>query len=152
MEKKKKVNTMLVQLFADIMDWEEQALITEEFKDITNNDMHIIDVIGIDNMKNMSAIAKQLRITVGTLTIAINNLLKKGYVERTRGQKDKRVVFISLSEKGKRAYRHHEKFHKDMVDSMLECLNEEETNAMIKGLQSLCQFMNHTITEGGNER
>ena len=77
MEKKKKVNTMLVQLFADIMDWEEQALITEEFKDITNNDMHIIDVIGIDNMKNMSAIAKQLRITVGTLTIAIKNLLKK---------------------------------------------------------------------------
>ena len=152
METKKKVNTMLVQLFADIMDWEEQALITEEFKDITNNDMHIIDVIGIDNRKNMSAIAKQLRITVGTLTIAINNLLKKGYVERTRGQKDKRVVFISLSEKGKKAYRHHENFHKDMVDSMLECLNEEETNAIIKGLQSLCQFMNHTIMEGKNER
>jgi DNA-binding MarR family transcriptional regulator len=95
----------------------------------------------------MSAIAKKLHITVGTLTIAINNLLKKGYVERTRGQKDKRVVFISLSEKGKKAYRHHEKFHKDMVDSMLQCLNEEETQAVIKGLGSLCEFMDQTISE-----
>jgi DNA-binding MarR family transcriptional regulator len=147
MEERKQVNTMLVQLFTNIMDWEERALITEEFRDITNNDMHIIDAIGIDQMKNMSAIAKKLHITVGTLTIAINNLLKKGYVERTRGQKDKRVVFISLSEKGKKAYRHHEKFHQDMVDGMLQCLDEEETQAVIKGLESLCQFMNHTIAE-----
>jgi DNA-binding MarR family transcriptional regulator len=147
MEERKQVNTMLVQLFTNIMDWEERALITEEFRDITNNDMHIIDAIGIDQRKNMSAIAKKLHITVGTLTIAINNLLKKGYVERTRGQKDKRVVFISLSEKGKKAYRHHEKFHKDMVDSMLQCLNEEETQAVIKGLGSLCEFMDQTISE-----
>jgi DNA-binding MarR family transcriptional regulator len=147
MEERKQVNTMLVQLFTNIMDWEERALITEEFQDITNNDMHIIDAIGIDQRKNMSAIAKKLHITVGTLTIAINNLLKKGYVERTRGQKDKRVVFISLSEKGKKAYRHHEKFHKDMVDSMLQCLNEEEMQAVIKGLGSLCQFMDQTISE-----
>lgn len=147
MKDRKSVNAMLVQIFADMMKWEGRALITEEFQDITNNDMHIIDVIGIDQMKNMSTIAKQLRITVGTLTIAINNLLKKGYVERTRGQRDKRVVFISLSEKGRRAYRHHEKFHKDMVDKMLGCLTEEEIEVMSKSLHSLCQFMEHTIEE-----
>lgn len=152
MEEKKNVNTMLVQIFADMMEWEGQALITKEFQDITNNDMHIIDVIGIDQMKNMSAIARQLRVTVGTLTIAINNLLKKGYVERTRGQKDKRVVFISLSEKGRRAYRHHERFHKEMVDKMLECLTEDEIKVMVKGLQSLCQFMDQRIKEDADER
>lgn len=152
MEERKNVNAMLVQIFADMMEWEGRALITEEFQDITNNDMHIIDVIGIDQMKNMSAIAKQLRVTVGTLTIAINNLLKKGYVERTRGQKDKRVVFISLSEKGKRAYRHHEQFHKDMVDKLLECLTEEEVKVMVKGLKSLCQFMDDSIREDEDGR
>lgn len=138
---------MVVQIFADMMDWEGLALITEEFQDITMNDMHIIEAIGIDQMKNMSMIAKQLRVTVGTLTIAINNLLKKGYVERTRGQKDKRVVFISLSEKGKKAYRHHENFHKDMVDKMLGCLEEEEIKVLVKSLDSLCQYMDHSIRE-----
>ncbi|MDO4553890.1 MAG: MarR family transcriptional regulator [Lachnospiraceae bacterium] len=152
MDERKDVDAMLVQLFGDMMEWEEKSLITEEFRDITNNDMHIIDVIGIEKAKNMSTIARQLKVTTGTLTIAVNNLLKKGYVERTRGQRDKRVVFISLSEKGKRAYRRHEHFHYQMVDQMLKCLNEEETNALIKGLRALCSFMNDKVTEEDYER
>lgn len=145
MEERKDVNAMLVRLFGDMLEWEERALITEEFKDITNNDMHIIDAIGIDRTKNMSTIARQLRVTVGTLTIAVNNLLKKGYVERTRGQKDKRVVFISLSEKGKQAYRHHEQFHRQMVEQMLKSLEEDEVKALVKGLNSLCKVMDETM-------
>ena len=40
------------------MDIEGKAIITEEFRDITNNDMHIIEAIGIYEKKNMSTIAK----------------------------------------------------------------------------------------------
>ena len=137
MEKKKKVNTMLVQLFADIMDWEEQALITEEFKDITNNDMHVIDAIGIDRPKNMSSIARELSVTVGTLTISVNSLVKKGYVVRNRSSEDRRVVFISLSEKGVKAYYHHKKFHEQMIDSVVKELTEEELEALVKALTKL---------------
>lgn len=67
------VNKILVSLFNDIMDIESKAIITEEFKDISSNDMHIIEAIGIETPKNMSTIAKILKVTVGTLTIAINN-------------------------------------------------------------------------------
>lgn len=40
------LNEVLVRLFRDIMDIEEKAIITPEFKDITNNDMHVIEAIG----------------------------------------------------------------------------------------------------------
>ena len=73
------INEVLVKLFNEIMHIEEKAIITEEFKDISNNDMHIIESIGKEEPKNMSTIAKSLSVTVGTLTIAINNLVKKGY-------------------------------------------------------------------------
>ena len=52
----------------------------------------------------MSSIAKELSVTVGTLTIAMNSLVKKGYVKRERGEEDRRVVYISLSDKGKKAF------------------------------------------------
>lgn len=42
------LNEVLVRLFRDIMDIEQQAIITSEFKDLTNNDMHVIEAIGID--------------------------------------------------------------------------------------------------------
>ena len=37
------INDILVHLFNEIWELEKKAIITEEFKDITNNDMHIID-------------------------------------------------------------------------------------------------------------
>ena len=95
-------NEVLVRLFRDIMDIEQKAIITPEFRNITNNDMHVIEAIGIGAPKNMSAIARELSVTVGTLTIAMNSLVKKGYVVRARGKEDRRIVYISLSDKGRR--------------------------------------------------
>ena len=100
MDDYKVLNEILVRLFRSIMDVEEKAIITQEFQDITNNDMHVIEAIGVGEPKNMSTIAKLLSVTVGTLTIAMNSLVKKGYVIRERGKEDRRVVYISLSEKG----------------------------------------------------
>ena len=36
------VNNILVKMFKDILDIEERALITSEYKDISVNDMHIM--------------------------------------------------------------------------------------------------------------
>ena len=108
-------NHLLVELFRDILDIEEKAVITSEFKDITNNDMHIMEVVGKTDAKNMSAIAKALSVTVGTLTIAVNNLVKKGYVQRVRSEKDRRVVLVSLTEKGKKSFYHQQKIQQDII-------------------------------------
>ena len=137
-------NEVLVRLFRDIMDIEEKAIITPEFKDITNNDMHVIEAIGVKEPKNMSTIAKQLSVTVGTLTIAMNSLVKKGYVIRERGKEDRRVVYISLSEKGLRAYRHHEEFHRQMIEAVLENLTEDETESLVKALAKLERWFRRT--------
>ncbi len=134
------LNSALVNLFRDVMDLEEQAIITSEYRDITSNDMHVIEAVGLGEPKNMSAIAKLLSVTVGTLTIAMNSLVKKGYVNRERGKEDRRVVYISLSERGKRAYRHHEEFHRHMIDEILKDLTEEETEALVRSLEKLDQW------------
>ena len=131
------LNEVLVNLFRDILDIEQKAIITEEFHDITSNDMHVIEAIGIGEPKNMSSIARMLSVTVGTLTIAMNSLVKKGYVFRERGKEDRRVVYISLTERGKAAYEHHARFHKAMIDSVSKELNQEEMEVLIRTLTKL---------------
>lgn len=134
------INEVLVKLFNDVMTIEEKAIITGEFTDISNNDMHIIEAIGIDEPKNMSTIAKLLSVTVGTLTIAINSLVKKGYVDRVRSEKDRRVVYISLTDKGLKAYEHHREFHNKMVEAVLSDLEEDELPVLMKSLGNLVEF------------
>ncbi len=140
-------NEILVKLFRDIMDIEGKAIITEEFQDISNNDMHIIEAIGLHEKKNMSTVAKALSVTIGTLTIAINSLVKKGYVNRVRSEQDRRVVYISLTPKGEKAYKHHEEFHRQMILATIEGLSEEETRILVKALSNLNDFFRN-MTSG----
>lgn len=134
------INDVLVKLFNEIMDIEEKALTSSEFKNISVNDMHILDAVGIQEPRNMSAVARTLSVTVGTLTIAINNLVKKGYVKRIRSQEDRRVVLLALSDKGVRAYKHHQAFHDKMVMAILKDLNASETEALTTALMKLQKF------------
>lgn len=134
------LNEVLVRLFRNINMIEERALRTGEYKDVTTNDMHVIEAIGMDGAKNMTRVARSLEVTTGTLTIAVNSLVKKGYVDRTRSEEDRRVVLISLSEKGKRAYLHHRRFHEQMIDSVVEELTGEEQEVLEKALMKLTRF------------
>lgn len=134
------LNELLVNLFNNVLDAETQAVITEEYKDITNNDMHIIEAIGIKEPKNMSQIAKQLNVTVGTLTVNMNSLEKKAYIVRERSTEDKRVVYVTLTEKGKKAFYHHRDFHMGMIRAASKDLDESEMNALISCLGKLTQY------------
>ncbi len=134
------LNSILVTLFNDIMNIEEKALITDKFKDISVTDMHIIEAIGIDEPRTMSIISKALGVTMGTLTVGINGLVKKGYVIRTRGEKDRRIVYASLTDKGLAAYNHHKKFHEDMINYITEDLSEDEAVSLTKTFTRLEEY------------
>ena len=130
----KEFKIILVKLFNDILDYEESVLRASEFKDLTNNDIHVIRAIGINEKKNMSMIAKELAVTIGTLTISINSLVRKGYVIKERSDKDKRVVFVNLSSKGEAAFSRNEELYDQMVNSMLEDLEDNEMDILMRSL------------------
>lgn len=138
---KRSINELLVNLFNHVMDMEGKAVITEEFSDISNNDMHIIEAIGISEPRNMSTIAHKLSVTVSTLTINMNGLEKKGYITRERSVEDKRVVYVVLTEKGKKAFYHHRDFHKNMIKAIVKDLSEEEMQILYHCLINLNHFL-----------
>lgn len=136
----KPINDLLVKLFNDLMEIEEKCLITGEFMNISGNDMHIIEAIGEEEPKRMSQIAEQMNITTGTLTKAIEALEQKKYVVRTRNDKDKRVVRVSLTDSGMRAYEHHARFHANMIRDAKADLTDEEMAILVATLGKLVKF------------
>lgn len=134
------LNELLVKLFKDILEIEAKSLITEEFKDITYNDMHIIEAVGVDELRNMKTVAKLMSVTTGTLTKAMDALCDKGYVVRERSTKDKRVIKLRLTDKGKSAYYHHEQFHRQMIKNIASEMTEQETEILIYALAKLVDY------------
>ena len=137
---KEVLNKVLVQLFGDILKIEEKSLQEGEFADISVTEIHIIEAIGTGEGRTMSEIAHDLSITVGTLTTAINRLIKKEYVERKRIEEDRRVVLVNLTEKGKKAFANHAKFHEEMIDWLIEGFDKEEEKVVIATLSKLTTF------------
>lgn len=134
------LNEILVKFFRNIAIIEERSLKKGEYRNVTVNDMHVIDAIGKGEPKNMTAVARTLAVTTGTLTISVNSLVKKGLVERVRSEEDRRVVLVSLSESGKQAYDYHQKFHKEMVDTVLQDLDDNEKEVLAKALSGLSDY------------
>ena len=125
------INNVLVSLINEIWELEEKAIITDEFRDLTNNDMHVIEAIGTGDGGNMSSIARKLNITVGSLTTAMNGLVNKKYVERHRSEEDRRVVYVKLTQKGIRAYKHHEDYHRQMTQAVMDKLDEKDRKSVV---------------------
>lgn len=134
------INGLLVDIFNDILTIEQEALKSGEFNDLSITEIHTIEAIGMYNSKSMSEVASVLDITVGTLTIAINNLVKKGYVQRKKAEEDRRLVLIELTKRGKLAYRIHDKFHKDMVRETIDGITAEDEEILVKALEKLNSF------------
>lgn len=134
------LNRLLVQLFGDILKIEEKSLKEGQFTDLSVTEIHIIEAIGVNTEKTMSEVANVLNVTVGTLTTAINRLIKKEYVERKRIEEDRRVVLISLTEKGVLAYRQHESFHNEMIQGAIDSMSFDEELVLISSLDKITKF------------
>ncbi|MBO1086517.1 MULTISPECIES: fatty acid biosynthesis transcriptional regulator FabT [Enterococcus] len=135
------VNDYLVSVFNDILTIEESELKKSQFKDLSITEMHTIEAIGMYKKKTTSEVAKELSITVGTLTTAINKLVRKGYVERIRSEDDRRVVKLGLTKKGKLLYRVHQHFHREMVKNIMDGMAADEQQALLSALKNLHDFL-----------
>ena len=53
---------------------------------------------------------------------------------------DKRVVLVTLTEKGKKAFFHHRDFHKAMIHAAVRDLEQDEMEALMNCLTKLNAF------------
>ena len=135
------LNTYLVSIFNDVLSIEENELKKSQFSDLTITEMHTIDAIGMYKKKTTTEVARELLVTVGTLTTSINRLVKKGYVERIRSEDDRRVVKLGLTKKGRLVFRIHQHFQHEMVKSDIKDLDEDEQEVFVKALVNLYSYL-----------
>ena len=137
----KLINEYLTSIFNNVLVIEEVSLRGSRFKDISIKEMHTIDVIGNFSDVTPSFVSKELMVTLGTVTTCLNNLERKGYIERIRSDQDRRVVYLHLTKKGRLVHRLHKRFHKAMIERIIEGMSSEEMDVMGKGLTNLYQFL-----------
>ena len=96
----------------------EEAMVENAKKlNLSLTEVHMLQAVGKNQEKGrtISELAAQRYITLSSVTIAVNKLAKKGYVTKTKAQKDGRVVYVRLTEQGKRVDRLYRRFHQGIL-------------------------------------
>ena len=131
----------LSEVFGDILKREEASLAAG---DLSLREVQLIDAVcrtvdqGGDNRSTAIAAARQM--PAGTLTCAVDLLVKKGYLTRLRDRKDRRVVRLMPTQQGRAASEQHRAFHRRIADSLLSVLTDQEASALARGLEKLTDF------------
>ena len=129
------LNEVIVDTYRSILRVEENILKRSDQTDLSISEIHMLEAVGKgkDRRRTISELAEVLNITLPSVTVAINKLMKKGYVEKVRGEEDGRIVYVSLTRQGRRIDSAHRYFHESMVRSIIRDMTESEMQALYKG-------------------
>ncbi len=141
----------LVSIFEKVLVAEEKSLQKGYFSNLSLAEMHTLDAIGPYESRTMTETAQILGITVGTLTVSVDRLVKKGFVARRRDEEDRRVVRISLTRDGKLAARMHGKFHKVLAKHILEPYTDEEQELLLSLVKEVDEYLNTQVARYDND-
>ena len=78
------LNEVIVDTYRSILRVEENILKRSDQTDLSISEIHILEAVGKgkDRRRTISELAEVLNITLPSVTVAINKLMKKGYVEK----------------------------------------------------------------------
>ena len=131
------VNGLLVEVFNHILFIEEQYM-KHQGVTLSMTEVHILENVEKSETKTLGDVARLQMVTPGTLSVAVNSLVRKGYI--MKDLQDKRVVRLLLSAKANEVLRIHHQFHEEMVDSCIVDLELEKEEVMIESLEKILNY------------
>lgn len=126
---------LFIKLYDRYSKLENKKYLCPEIEELTLIEIKTIIVIGrTEGLIKMSEIANQLGVTLGTPTVTIDRLIKKGYVDRVRDEEDRRQVLIALTEKGQHSFLAIRKIKDHVIQKIFGIVSEEQIETLIQVL------------------
>ena len=108
--------------FNELIGTQETNLLLSQ--DITISEIHAIDVIGKNHLPNATFIANELKMTKGAISKVTAKLLKKALIKADHLNGNNKMIYYSLTAKGKALYEIHAKLHTVEYDKFASILSE----------------------------
>lgn len=135
------INQVLVHLFNDLLRIEENTL-HREGVNLSMREIHIIEAVcaSDEESNTMTSLAARLRVTVGSVTVAVATLERKGYLIRQRSKVDRRRVHVLPTQAAREVEQLHRDYHRRMTEAVMEAVPEEQLDVFVQGLEAVNNY------------
>lgn len=141
LEKLDQVKTSLFELKRKLLE----DKISEQPYNLTITKFLILKFIGVSSKRMVAEISSNLKLTSGATTILLNQLEDDALVQRVRDQKDRRIVWISLTEAGETLVNYVIEQRNLFWQDMLFALTPEEQDEYLRMLEKMEKRIRQTV-------
>lgn len=92
----------------------------------------------------VSMLSKELHVNITAVSRTLKGLEEKGYIERSVNKKDRRIIYVELTEEGIKVLKNAEKTMDDFADAVFSRLGEDN-------LTQLTTYMNRLYDAAAQE-
>jgi DNA-binding MarR family transcriptional regulator len=107
------------------------------------SEIHTIEAIGKNHWINVTQLSETLGVTKGAVSQMIGKLVQKKFVEKIKIPPNGKETFLELTDKGKKALRGHDKFHREIYMDFLKYTGNISTKDFRKFKEILTKIETH---------
>lgn len=109
--------------------------------DTTNDQYQILRLIHAQNQCTSTYLAESFCVGKSSITAIINRLVQAGIIERTRDENDRRQVYLSMTEHGKRVFESAETQVHEVVSPYLLHFEEKDIEMFVMMFEKLANLI-----------
>lgn len=110
-------------------------------KDLTPEQFYAVRYLKINGPCASSELANVCGVNRSAITAMVDRLVTKGYVRRVRPDEDRRVVSLDTTEAGDRVFGEVEEKIRQLVESYLQELEDEEIEAFVRIYEKIARVI-----------
>jgi len=110
----------------------------EEMKTI---ELYILLFIALKGPQSMSSLAKEYSMTKSNITVLVDDMENKGYLARVRSEEDRRVIMITLTERGKTFFESFLGNFSKLISTFIRKVGVEDLAIITEGFERITRIV-----------
>jgi MarR family transcriptional regulator, organic hydroperoxide resistance regulator len=114
---------------------------------LTSEQFFILKLLNNKSRFTASELAEEFGVKPSAITAMVDRMLKNDFVTRERDEKDRRVVYIRISEKGKIVFSKSENKRNQIMERYMSQLDPIDLENLVIGIEKLAAIVQETEEE-----
>ncbi|MFC7679730.1 MarR family winged helix-turn-helix transcriptional regulator [Paenibacillus sp. GCM10028914] len=119
--------------------------------ELTREQYQVMCLIHSNERCTSTILADILFVGKSSITAIVNRMVTRNWIERTRDEEDRRIVYLTLTDSGRRVYKKAENQLQSLVSSYLTHFDEGEVEHFITLYEKLARLMHEHGGDQENE-
>ncbi len=125
-------NGELLELFSNVLKKMKKEWIKQLEHGLSPSQYFILKILRRSGPQKATELAEAIQMTPGAITWTSDKLVCEGYAERKRAEEDRRVVYLEITDKGKKIVDSMIEKQKSVTARFFEGLSDEDINHLIQ--------------------